>query len=34
MLAPTSLQAAFAGQQVPFDPRIAQRIGEWFEQHR
>ena len=29
-----SQQAAFAGQQLPFDPRIAQRIGEWFEQHR
>ena len=30
----TSAEAAFAGQTLPFDPTIAERIGAWFEQHR
>jgi pimeloyl-ACP methyl ester carboxylesterase len=29
-----SMEAAFAGKSLPFDPAIAQRIGGWFEQHR
>jgi pimeloyl-ACP methyl ester carboxylesterase len=29
-----SQEAAFAGKTLPFDDRIAKRIGEWFERHR
>jgi pimeloyl-ACP methyl ester carboxylesterase len=29
-----SLEAAFSGKPLPFDERIAQRIGEWFERRR
>jgi pimeloyl-ACP methyl ester carboxylesterase len=29
-----SLQAAFSGEQLPFDPGIAQRIGAWLERQR
>jgi pimeloyl-ACP methyl ester carboxylesterase len=29
-----SQEAAFAGKALPFDDRIAQRIRDWFEQHR
>jgi pimeloyl-ACP methyl ester carboxylesterase len=29
-----SLRAAFRGEQLPFDPRIAQRIGAWLERQR
>lgn len=29
-----SLQAAFARTPLPFDPRIAQRIGDWLQRHR
>jgi pimeloyl-ACP methyl ester carboxylesterase len=29
-----SQQAAFAGKPLPFDPRIARRIGAWLEAHR
>jgi len=29
-----SLEAAFAGKQLPFDPDNAQRIARWFDQHR
>jgi pimeloyl-ACP methyl ester carboxylesterase len=30
----SSLEAAFAGKALPFDDRIAKRIGEWFERQR
>ncbi len=29
-----SLPAAYSGARLPFDPRIAQRIRDWFERHR
>jgi hypothetical protein len=29
-----SQEAAFEGKLLPFDDRIAQRIGQWFERHR
>jgi pimeloyl-ACP methyl ester carboxylesterase len=29
-----SMQAAFAGEQLPFDAAIAQRIGAWLERQR
>ncbi len=29
-----SLQAAFGGSPLPFDPAVAQRITAWFERHR
>jgi hypothetical protein len=29
-----SLKAAFAGEQLPFDPTVAARITSWFDRHR
>jgi pimeloyl-ACP methyl ester carboxylesterase len=29
-----SQEAAFEGKLLPFDDRVAQRIGQWFERHR
>jgi len=29
-----SMKSAFAGQALPFDPGIARKVGEWFQQHR
>ncbi len=30
----SSQQAAFAGEQLPFDPAVATRITTWFDSHR
>jgi pimeloyl-ACP methyl ester carboxylesterase len=29
-----SLEAAFAGNQLPFEPSVAERVTEWFDRHR
>ena len=29
-----SMKAAFAGQALPFDPSIARKVSDWFQQHR
>ncbi|MBV8804785.1 MAG: alpha/beta hydrolase, partial [Sinobacteraceae bacterium] len=29
-----SLEAAFAGNRLPFEPSVAARVTEWFDRHR